>query len=248
MNKFKRCALISLTCLLSSRTQTVPLSYLVLRGTKALGYGLAYVISSPFIFLDHVSGRTDEYEKEQTAPQDESTADMIIENCAPILGRGPAIIVTVNNNNQLSNRVPIQPDVADSMYSVVSQKAQQSFRWLRQNRLSALILCAAGTYAGLQTYLWYLDHYLSADARWSNWKKQCTLEDLYSLNHKELIKELSAEAKQRYNNTSIIKNLDTFVQQTGKEIILLNRYKKLSHFARLALIKKLFFKKLTHRT
>ena len=242
MNRFKRCAFVGLTCLLSSRAQAgIPLSYLMLRGTKAIGYGLAYAITSPFIFLDYVSGRTEEYEEEQTPSSKEPNASMSIENIAPSLGRGPAIIVTVNNNNQQSStEVPGRP-ATDSMYDIVTKKAHRSFRWLRNNKLSALILCATGAYAGLQTYLWYLAHYLSNDTRWSNWKRHCTLEDLYALPHKELIKDLAEETRQRYNSDSPFENLKLFVEQASKEIILLNRYKKLSHFARLALIKKLFF-------
>lgn len=246
MNKIKRCVLISIVCLLSFNAHAMyPLSQQILRGSKALGIGLAYVVSSPFLFVDYVDGTTERYEMMQEAQRraeqpEGSSPQMVIENIAPTLGKGPAIIVTVNNNNQQSS-TPVPIAAKSTVYDSVIDKAGRVLTWLRRHKLMALTIGATSAYAGLQSYLWYLAHSLLADERWANWKKHCTVKDLYGIAHKDLLKDLADEMKQRLNNDQPLKNIELFVQQASTEIVLLNRYKKLSNIARFRLIKKFFF-------
>ena len=100
-------------------------------GSKAIGIGLTYVVSSPFLFLDYIDGKTERYEMMQEAQRraeqaGNSSPQMIIETIAPTLGKGPAIIVTVKNNNQQSS-TPVPTGTKKAVYDSVIDKAQRIF-------------------------------------------------------------------------------------------------------------------------
>ncbi len=240
MNNTKRYALISLICLRSALSNAMlpTVGSTLLTGIKGFCYVLGTAVSLPEMAIGYLTKEHQNSDYQPPSAQEDS--QLSIRNIAPQLGKGPAIIVTVNNNNQ-QTPASFTTGSSESFSESLSHQAQRSFTWLRSNKLITGVLGTAGIYAGLQSYLWYLARYLTHKDRWASWKKNFSLEDLYALDTDDLLKELVREMSQRLGQQDHFTNLQHVIHQITKEITLHRRYKMLSTYARLKWIRKFFF-------
>ena len=100
-----------------------------------------------------------------------------------------------------------------------------------------------GTYALLQTYLWYIAFKLS-DYKWSEWRKSVSLEELFSFTQSDLAKELLHSIKAHYAH--IIDYASTnpvtlFFKQAEEELQLLRHYQKIADYLSKIRLSSIFF-------
>lgn len=92
----------------------------------------------------------------------------------------------------------------------------------------------AGGYATLNAYLLSIKRNLRDPVRWFNWKKDCSLTDLYVLDQEKLSRELITEIQRRYlvptQPTDFITPMIRFMLEISHECTILERYITLGHY------------------
>jgi hypothetical protein len=123
--------------------------------------------------------------------------------------------------------------------------AQSALDWMRAHKLRCFLYGTAATYACLQGYLWSLSQYLSQNTRWSRWHAEKPLEELYALQHKDLVQRLSEDIHDTYINSTnpadVVTPLACFMRDTEKELFYLERYQNILKYLSTFGLQRLFF-------
>lgn len=115
--------------------------------------------------------------------------------------------------------------------------------WYKRFHLLPLAGGLVGTYALMQTYLWYIAFKLS-DCTWSEWRKSLSLEELFSFTQSDLAKELLHSIKAHYAHImdyASTNPVTLFFKQAEEELQLLKRYQLIANYLNKARLSSIFF-------
>ncbi len=146
----------------------------------------------------------------------------------------------VNQPDPLPTVQP-KPSWIRSTRGYITSKLFGVTSWIFKNKFRFMGSCGVGLYTGIHLYMWHVSRTLSSDDSWANWKRICSLPELYQTNQEELIKSMMISLKEAYQNNNPLENVQRFLKEASKELKHLRNYQRICATLNFCYMRWLFF-------